>query len=208
MGQKVDAEIKKRMRDAGIWFGPGGFRQYQDAQKAAGVAPKTARAQALERYTPILEQVEAGEVRAEVALAEFTGSPEGASPKPESPEVDRAAGRAAVTPDTWSGRDRATTGPTLDDIRWVYDHLAYPPAQLDPATAPGPGAWELYRWARGSAQARSEFYRQILPKVLPKQAEADEGEEAIIRGDHVLTLIEDVRKQRQAAEKAVAVGGR
>jgi hypothetical protein len=48
-------------------------------------------------------------------------------------------------------------------ILWVYEHLDN--SGVTPGDAPVPGAWHLLTYARAE---RSEFFKNLLPKAMPK----------------------------------------
>ena len=161
------------------------YKKRKKKRKAKTPVEKPARAQA-------------GVPTAEVAQPDAGGDASSRAPTSRSDACPPGGPAPGV-----SGGDEPGSppvGPSIDDIRWVYDHLDSKTAEIDQSTAPSRGAIAMHRFY--STAGRAAFYEKVVPRMLPKQAESDEGEAAIIEGKPVLDLIDEVQKQRRDAEAA------
>ena len=61
----------------------------------------------------------------------------------------------------------ATT--VTQDIEWVYQTMAF--SDVEPEQAPSGGAWGLLCWVRTSDRNRSEFFRNLVTRILPSRSD-------------------------------------
>ena len=76
------------------------------------------------------------------------------------------------------------------DIEWVYQTMAF--SDVEPEQAPSGGAWGMLLFVRASDRNRSEFFRNLLSKILPSRS--DQGrpvpyEQDTVSDDEVARLL-------------------
>lgn len=89
--------------------------------------------------------------------------------------------------------DLATPEQILDDIRWVYSNMGKPPK-----TAPVGGRLGMWQWAQKSL---NEFYKTMVPRILPKDDERDQILKQQDDGRAVFALLDRVRAARQPKQE-------
>ena len=88
------------------------------------------------------------------------------------------------------------SGPLAEDVRWVYDHMAY--ASVTPGDAPSSGAYGLWLWAKQKGN-RSTFYG-IWAKLLPSKAQLD----TVVEEADADVQLEFIAKMRRARDVAIS----
>ena len=54
---------------------------------------------------------------------------------------------------------------TINDINWIYNHLAF--ADVKPEDAPSPGAWAHLQYHRSTPAAMDDFFTKVYPRLIP-----------------------------------------
>ena len=92
-------------------------------------------------------------------------------------------------------REKCRALPTLNDAAWVYHNLGR--HKVRRSEAPSEGAWHWLVVVRsGGKAAKRAFYREMLPRLLPKEeARASRADD----DDPLLVLIDRVRSARERA---------
>lgn len=77
------------------------------------------------------------------------------------------------------------------EVEWVSRHILIPPESIKPDSVPSSSAVALLVWAR---QEKSEFYRGVYAKIMPKQSEVDREARFKDDGRKVTDIIDQVRR--------------
>jgi len=88
-------------------------------------------------------------------------------------------------------------------MEWVYRNVMV--KGLRPDDAPDPGAWALLHEVKTNPQTRSEFYKNIITKLLPNRAQIEREDMTADDGAETLKLIaeiEAISRESFAVEKS------
>jgi len=91
----------------------------------------------------------------------------------------------------------------VEVIRWVASNMEV----VDPApvNCPSAAAWGLLAQCRSSMIARSEFWKQTYPKLLPSKAQLDKEDEAVTDESKAVEVIQELLSFRN--ESILESGG-
>lgn len=181
--RKKDFEAKAKAE--GYWSA---FVVRREKLKAEGYLPKEAWRIGMEEF----ENPDA---------VPATGPPPKKASPPQGTVQPKRAGSASpadpaprLTPATWEGRKKSTL---VEDMMWVYNHLVFDPADVDPTTAPSPGAVDMLEWARTPGSKR-DFYK-LITELLPSKKQLEHDSRFQDDGRRQIHMIERARAAKQAA---------
>jgi hypothetical protein len=86
----------------------------------------------------------------------------------------------------------------VESIEWALERLAW--KHVSPEDAPSGTAWTLYSYARRSPEARAQFIKTFVTKLLPNRSQIESGEKLRDDGREHISFIKRIRAARAAGE--------
>lgn len=77
-----------------------------------------------------------------------------------------------------------------DAVSWVFDNMDVD--NVNWKTCPSSGAFSMLKMVRENAQMRFEFFKSIMPRLLPSKSELERGEDRQTATKRVLTILDQV----------------
>ena len=209
---KISSDLKAKLIEEGRWTE---FVRYRQDLKAGGSSSVTAHKAAVDHFfnNAPEKSSESGSVNPKSAQSatESAQSVEkrrpipdvpadvrsGSSSKPAEPTVKTGGSDYAELPPVQSSDFEGRVANEVDVIRWVAANMEI--QDPNPADCPSSSAWGLLAHCRSSNVARSEFWKQTYPKLLPSRAKMEEQQEVDNEGK-AAEVIEDLLRFRTESE--------
>lgn len=169
-------------------------------------------------FTAVLHGIEKDGLSTEEALEKQHISEYAKDKLADKPPTYKVTGRKhdpapPLPPSKWPWPDvepselQNPTVPNLaDDARWIYNHLLFRPKDIDPKTAPSPGALHWYlQIKRSKSKTRFKEFYGMLPKCLGIKGKGEVDPK--LNENRAYRFIDKLQKARKEAEMEAKGGG-